>query len=287
MIKLLSTDFDGTLVDHFAQPPVAPELIELFRDLQRHGVLWAVNTGRDLGHITHGLSEFAFPIKPDFVLTSERDVFRRTSTRAAGGSENDEVENSGNGSEWEPYGDWNERCAMAHDELFEKARPLLEKVLTFIERETRAQAIHEDARPIGLIAQNEEEMDRIVAFIELAREELPLFSFQRNTQYLRFCHADYSKGAALGELGRLTGIARDEIFAVGDHHNDIPMLDGRFARWIACPGNSADAVKETVIGAGGYVAQAACSRGVAEALRHFCEERGLDPRPRASARARR
>lgn len=253
MIKLLSTDFDGTLVEHDGQPQVVPELFELFGGLQKSGVLWAINTGRDLGHITHGLAEFHFPIRPDFVLTSERDVFRPR---------------PGNQG-WEPFGDWNEQCARAHDALFASAQPLLGKLLDFLEKETRAQAIWEDARPVGLIAQDEAEMDRIVAFIEQAREEMPMFSFQRNTQYLRFCHADYSKGAALGELARLCGITREEIFAAGDHHNDLPMLDGKFARWVACPANSAEAVKEAVCAAGGYVARSACSKGVVEALRHF------------------
>ena len=40
----------------------------------------------------------------------------------------------------------------------------------FLERETGAQAIWDQARSVGLIAENEEEMDRIVAFIESARE---------------------------------------------------------------------------------------------------------------------
>lgn len=261
MIKLLSTDFDGTLVDHWAQPPVVPELFELFGRMQKNGVLWAVNTGRDLGHITHGLSEFGFPIQPDFVLTSERDIFRPR---------------PGNQG-WEPFGDWNERCAHAHDELFAAAQPLLAKVLGFLEKETGAQPIWDCGQPVGLIAQDEPEMDRIVAFLEIAREELPAFSFQRNTQYLRFCHADYSKGAALGELARLCGIPREEIFAAGDHHNDLPMLDGKFARWIACPANSAAAVVETVRAAGGYVARGACSEGVVEALRHFGADAGLEP----------
>ena len=261
MIKLLSTDFDGTLVDHYARPPVVPELFEVFGALQKNGVLWAINTGRDLGHITHGLSEFGFPIQPDFVLTSERDVFRPRPGKQG----------------WEPFGDWNDRCARAHDELFASAQPLLGKVLGFLEKETRAQAIWDHGRPVGLIAQDEAEMDHVVAFIEKAREELPAFSFQRNTQYLRFCHADYSKGAALGELARLCGISREEIFAVGDHHNDLPMLDGKFARWIACPANSAESVKETVRSAGGYVARGACSGGVVEALRYFCNGSGLVP----------
>ncbi|MEA3187377.1 MAG: hypothetical protein QOD99_1207 [Chthoniobacter sp.] len=253
MIKLLSTDFDGTLVSHFASPPVAPELFSLLRGLRKKGVFWAVNTGREVDHIVHGLAEFSFPLEPDFVLTSERDIFRK----------------SQRGTGWEPFGDWNERCARDHDGLFEQAEPLLNKVLGFLEQETRAEAIYQKSRPVGIVAHDETEMDRIVAFIEAAREELPLFSFQRNTQYLRFCHADYSKGAALGELGRLLGISREEIFAGGDHHNDIPMLDGRFARWVMCPANSAEATQETVRAAGGYVARGEASEGVVEALRHF------------------
>ena len=260
MIKLLSTDFDGTLVNHLEQPPVVPDLIALFRNLRKSGVQWAINTGRDLGHIIHGLAEFHFSIQPDFILTSERDVFHKR-----------------NGGGWQPFGDWNERCARAHDDLYAQAQPLLDRVLHFLERETSAQAIWDQSRPVGLVAESEEEMDRIIAFIESAREELPLFAYQRNTRYVRFCHADYSKGAALGELGRLIGVSREEIFACGDHHNDISMLDGKFARWVSCPGNSADATKEVVRHAGGYVARGIASEGVHEGLIHFIEGYGLGP----------
>jgi hypothetical protein len=261
MIKLLSMDFDGTLVNHFERPPVVPELLALLRNLRKAGVFWAINTGRDLGHIVHGLDEFSIPLQPDFVLTSERDVFQKR-----------------NGGGWQPFGDWNKRCAEAHDDLYAQAQPLLDRILHFIERETSAQAIWDHARPVGLVAENEDQMDRIVAFIESAREAMPLFAFQRNTRYVRFCHADYSKGAVLGELGRLIGVSREEIFACGDHHNDIPMLDGKFARWVSCPANSADATKETVRHAGGYVARGIASEGVFEGLIYFLEGYGLGPR---------
>ena len=89
-----------------------------------------------------------------------------------------------------------------------------------------------------MIAETEEELDRVTKFIDLAREKQPKFHYQRNTVYLRFCHADYHKGAALAELSRLLEIPREEIFAAGDHHNDISMLDGRFAAMPACPANA-------------------------------------------------
>ena len=99
----------------------------------------------------------------------------------------------------------------------------------------------------GLVAENEEELQRVTEFIGPGtRLQQPKFHYQRNTVYLRFCHADYHKGAALAELSRLLEIPRAEIFAAGDHHNDISMLDGRFAAWPACPANAIPEVKAAV-----------------------------------------
>lgn len=252
MIKLLSTDFDGTLVDHEADPRVQPALFETFQRLREHGVLWAVNTGRVLWHIEEGLHEMQFPFAPDFVLTSEREVFHR-----------------GPDGRWQDYGDWNVRCAQEHDKLFALASTLLADIEDFLAKHTKAHPIYEGDRLIGLAAESDAEMDAIVDFLTRECKRVPGFQFMRNTIYVRFCHEAYSKGTALGELARLTGISRDEIFAAGDHYNDLPMLDGRHAQWVACPGNAVEAVKKAVSKAGGYVADGVCSAGIAEALRHF------------------
>src|SRR5476651_2517701 len=115
MIRLLSTDFDGTLIGHSERPPVVPKLFELLLDLRGRGVVWAINTGRTLSHIVEGLAEYGFPLQPDFVLTTEREVFRRAG-----------------GSGWEDFGDWNRRCFDAHEELFAVARPLLEEIVAYV-----------------------------------------------------------------------------------------------------------------------------------------------------------
>ena len=79
------------------------------------------------------------------------------------------------------------------------------------------------------------------------------------------------RGAALAELSRLLEIPRDYVFAAGDHHNDISMLDGRFARYPACPANAIPEVKNAVKSAGGYVAMKNHGAGVHEALLHFAD----------------
>jgi hypothetical protein len=107
-IQLLSTDFDGTLVSHVAEPALNRQCMELICELQDAGAIWAINTGRSVDLLESGLSNFEFQIRPDFILTTERDVFRP----------------GGNGDKWEPFGDWNNRCARDHAELFSSAQPV-------------------------------------------------------------------------------------------------------------------------------------------------------------------
>ncbi len=252
-IRLLSTDFDGTLVAHESDPVLDSACMELIQDLQKQGAIWAINTGRSMHLLESGLTDFDFPVRPDFILTSERDVFRPGE----------------NGMKWEPYGDWNTQVARDHAELYSSASSVFAEVLDFVQQKTRARVIHEAHGPEGLIAQDEEEMARILSFIDEARAAHPKFHYQHNTVFLRFCHADYHKGAALAELQRLLEIPREETFAAGDHFNDISMLDGRYAQFPACPGNAIPEVKQVVRDAGGYVAQNACGAGVHEALLFF------------------
>jgi len=252
-IRLLSTDFDGTLVAHGSEPVLDRGCMDCIGQLQANGVLWAINTGRSVDLLESGLVDLAFPIHPDFILTSERDIFRPSSNRG----------------KWEPFGDWNERVARKHAELFHSAESVLAEVVDFVTQKTRARLLYHSAGLEGLIAESEEELDRVTKFIDRAREKQPQFHYQRNTVYLRFCHADYHKGAALAELSRLLEIPRDYIFAAGDHHNDISMLDGRFAQYPACPSNAIAEVKDAVRTAGGYVASKPCGAGVHEALLHF------------------
>jgi HAD superfamily hydrolase (TIGR01484 family) len=253
-IRLLSTDFDGTLVAHGADPALDESCMAAIEKLQADGVLWAINTGRSVDLLESGLTDFDFPIHPDFILTSERDIFRP----AANG-----------GKKWEAFGDWNERVAREHAELFHSAEAVLAEVVEFVTQKTKARLLYHTAGLEGLVAENEEELERVTQFIDRARAKQPKFHYQRNTVYLRFCHTDYHKGAALAELSRLLEIPREQVFAAGDHHNDISMLDGRFAKYPACPANAIPEVKEAVRSAGGFVASKNHGAGVHEALQHF------------------
>ena len=266
-VLLVSTDFDGTLVEHGVPTPFSPLLLEVFTALRERGVRWVINTGRSLSSLEEGLESFALPIQPDFAITTEREVFRPAA----------------NGHGWEDFGDWNAVCAQRHDALFAAAAPILREMVAFVQRDTGAELRygrrthgHDSTdEPAGIVARNDAEMDRIVALLDDLRGGLPEFSYQRNSIYLSFCHANYDKGTSLAELGRLIGVEANGTFAVGDHQNDLPMLNGRHARHVACPANSIEPVKHAVRAAGGYVARDAYSAGVIEALRFYCEDLGV------------
>ena len=261
-IKLISTDFDGTLVPAFGGPSrFSDELIELLTELRHRGVRWAVNTGRSPGLLKEAWENCGLDFHPDFALTSERDVYRPCDQRVG---------------EWVDYGDWNQQTLAAHRELFTEAQPLLLEAIEVIKDRSRARILYNfdhvngPSEPAGLITKTESEMNWVVDYLDSLKVQLPKLHYQRNSIYLRFCHVDYDKGTALAELGRLLAIPAESIFAAGDHYNDLPMLDGRAAKHVACPANAIAEVKQTVRAARGHVSAAEDGYGLVDALkRHF------------------
>lgn len=251
-LHLLSTDFDGTLVGFSSDGTCSGGFAEVLTEYRKSGGLWAINTGRGMHHAKEGIERFGAPSPPDFLLTNEREVFRRCASGA-----------------WESHGEWNQLCEQHHMELFEQSQDLLFEIKKLVATHEGSQIIHENSLPVGLITSTEVQMERVaMQILELAKA-VPNFSFQRNTIYLRFCHSDYDKGTALSELCRLEGILKDHVFCAGDHLNDLPMLSLRHAAMLACPANAIPEVQKIVRAAGGHVALQRYADGVAEGILHY------------------
>lgn len=250
---LLSFDFDGTLHHPAEDPPVSPRFFETVERLRRErNAVWGINTGRSLAHMTEGFLESRFPFLPDWVVVREREILEPNAF-----------------GRWAAVGDWNRRCEKEHDRLFRHARKLLKVIRREVEEHTGARWITEDGDPAGIIARTEEEMEWIARRVaELARDE-PLLGWQRNTIYLRFGHRNYHKGSSLAEVARHHGLGPERVFAAGDSHNDLDMLDTAVAAMLGCPANAVPEVWSRVTGQGGHAAQAPHSEGVIEALERW------------------
>lgn len=250
MIRLLSTDFDGTLADNLHPRSCVPNLDYELAEAVRGGALWAVNTGRSLESAMEGLRGLGASVSPDYILTSERHIHKPD---GMGG--------------WHDYGDWNEICGEHHELLFKESGSFFDRITTLVDsHEGVAFQQNSTGVPEGLVASSEEELDQLIAELESLPDRPEDFHYQRSNIYLRFCHRRYDKGSALAELSRLIDMPTSEILAVGDHQNDLPMLFGEVAAMVACPSNAHPSVKEAVLRVGGHVSELPAGEGTAEAI---------------------
>ena len=250
-IRLLSTDFDGTLISHDAERICPASFAKALEDHKQNGGFWVINTGRSLDHMIEGLVEFNPPIAPDFLIVNERHIHTR------------------NDLEWASHESWNTLCDEVHEELLFRSGGLLQELKHFANTRGGVELIHEESGIAGLVTSCEVVMQDVVDFLNQARDRVPGFDFQRNAIYLRFSHTNYTKGSALFELSRILQVDRKQVLAIGDNYNDLAMLSGEYAELVACPANAVPRVKEIVTANDGYVARQSFGAGSAEAYFHF------------------
>ncbi len=252
-VRILSTDFDGTLHAEHEDPPIPRRLENLIARLQRQGVAWVINTGRDLSSLMETLGRAQVTIWPDYVVTVEREIHRREESQYVG---------------LEP---WNNRCTAAHQELFARVRLDLPDLIAWVKARFHA-TLYEDAfSPFCLIAQNNGDADAIHAYLEEYCLTVANLTVVRNDIYARFSHVAYNKGAALGEIARRLEVSSESIIAAGDHLNDLPMLSEQYAKWLIAPGNAIPCVKEAVLRQKGFVAEELHGHGVACGLERILQ----------------
>jgi hypothetical protein len=249
----LSFDFDGTLHDPAAEPPVPTAFFTLIGKLRHERqVVWGINTGRSMPFMVEGFIASRFPFLPDWVVAREREIYFPNAS-----------------GRWLAHTPWNQRCEHEIHGLFQHARPVLAHIRHEVEQHTGAQWLEMNGEPAGLIARSEEEMAWIVAHITPLAAAAPSLSWQRNSIYLRFGHRDFHKGSSLGEIARIYQLPAAACFAMGDGHNDLEMLDPAHAGMTACPANAVAEIRQHITATGGLVTRAIHGAGVVEALAYY------------------
>ncbi len=253
-IKLISTDFDGTLFAEFENPPVPAALQHAIARLQRIGAKWVINTGRDLSSLMEALGRSHLSVKPDFLVLVEREIYIH------------------HDSQYVECVAWNRACSEAHARLFTRVRPDVPRLTAWINQRFGATLYEDPYSPFCLIAEKVGDADVIHAFLEDYCRAIPELTVVRNDVYARFSHCAFNKGTALTEIARQLDIEPQAVFAAGDHYNDLPMLLRKHAHWLVAPANAIDVVKETVRSGNGFVSRQMHGHGVVEGL-EFCLKR--------------
>ena len=256
-IKLISTDFDGTLFAEFENPPISRRLENLIGDMQSRGAKWVINTGRDMSSLMEALARARISIQPDYLVLVEREIYEHDGVRYA------------------PVEPWNTACARDHAELFALVRPAVSELTEWVNSRFRATVYQDAYSPFCLIAGNNGEADLIHDQLTAFCERFSQLTVVRNDVYARFSHAAYNKGTALAELSRRQSLTAAAVFAAGDHLNDLPMLSSNYARWLVAPDNAIEPVKVAVVRQEGFVSGLNHSEGVAEGFEHHLALAGL------------
>jgi hydroxymethylpyrimidine pyrophosphatase-like HAD family hydrolase len=250
-VQLISTDFDGTIFSEFENPPVVREFQEVISACQARGAKWVINTGRDMSSLMETLGRAHLKVRPDFLVLVERELYRHDGVSYVG------------------VDPWNRRCTETHAALFARVHPDVPRLTAWINERFDAMVYEDAFSPFCLIARENGEADAICAYLTEYCRTVPKLSLVRNDVYARLSHDGYSKGTALQELTRMLGLTRDQVFAAGDHLNDLPMLRRDVARWLLCPGNAEPEVRAQVKAEGGEVSELAHGFAVAAALRRW------------------
>jgi HAD superfamily hydrolase (TIGR01484 family) len=247
-IKLISTDFDGTIFAEFEPTPISEKLQQLIGDLQSRGAKWVINTGRDMSGLMEALGRSKISIEPDYLVLVEREIHCHDGVRFVGLEE------------------WNAECTRSHEQLFHRIIPDLPGITEWVNARFHATVYQDSFSPFCLIAGNRSDAEAINTYLEEYCRGVTDLTVVRNDVYTRFSHAAYNKGAALAELTKRLQLNPSQVFAAGDHWNDIPMLSRKYAHWLASPSNAIDPVKAVVREQGGHISELACGNGVAEGL---------------------
>lgn len=250
-IRLISTDFDGTLFAEFESPPVPVRLQQLIGSLQARGARWVINTGRDMSSLMETLGRAKLDIEPDYLVLVEREIYCLED------------------SEYVSLEEWNSACTRAHAEVFARIRTDLPELHRWITERFRAHLYSDPYSPFCIIAGNNGDMDAIHRHLNAYCQGVPHLTVVRNDVYARFSHVDYNKGTALAEITRRLGLQHTQVFAAGDHLNDLPMLRKEYATYLGAPMNAVPEVKALLREQGGHVSERPHGHGVAEALERY------------------
>jgi hydroxymethylpyrimidine pyrophosphatase-like HAD family hydrolase len=250
-LKLISTDFDGTIFAEFENPAIPPSLQHLLAASQRRGAVWVINTGRELGSLLETLARAEPTAHPDALVLVEREIYVRQEAR------------------YVPIPAWNDACTRDHQALFARLAPDLPRLFDQL-RSRYPATFYEDAfSPLCVLAETTRAADEIQRDLEQYAQAIPELAVVRNDVYIRLAHGAYNKGSALAEIARRLKITPAETLAAGDHYNDLPMLHPSIARWLVAPANAIPEVQSQVRAGGGYLSKRPHGEGVAQGLEHF------------------
>lgn len=259
-IKLIALDFDGTLLETTAgDEAFHPDAIAYLNACAEHGIAWCSSSGRHLKSQLDALEASrarGLEHMPLALIVAESLLYEYRD------------------GEFIPDAAWNEpletrtrnfqktvqHCCEPHLEAWLARYPIL--------RHTR------DDIYTAFELESEPAAEAFFQVFQAACQDVAGGRLFFNRTWVAALPDGIDKSTGMGRLRERFGFAPEQILAIGDELNDLPMLDGRHAHWVGCPSNANDEVKRLVSTHGGIIADAVAGAGSAQVIRHFVKPLG-------------
>ncbi len=254
-IRLLSLDFDGTILDYPDDGPVLhPEIIGILNELALRGIAWVANSGRsldELKQIVEASARCGLEHLPQAFLCLECLIYECT------------------GNVFRSAEPWNSEMIEILRGLHKRVRVVLEPHLDEIRERFTSEIYMAELYAAFNLCEPEILPAALSDQLRIWLRGVEGAALTRNGTWVAVHSSRAGKGSILRAYAARAGFDYDEILAVGDHFNDITMLDGTAAGYVGCPGDAIGEVKDAVLAAGGHIAESEGPLGAAEVLRRF------------------
>lgn len=255
-ISLVCLDFDGTIMTYDEEPGyLHPRVVAMLNQFSLLGVAWCTNSGRDMEgqkRILDASRKKGLKHMPVALLCGESFIYRLRE------------------GSYVPSEPWNSavrgHLKVFHQQVQSVLKPQME------DWKSRFQPTVYAAEEYTTFLVGDEDDKPARLFDELHRRvtaEVPRGMVTRNGGWLVILPSHLGKGNVLRTYMGGAGYSPDEVLSVGDHFNDISMLDGGVVCHVGCPADAIPEVAAVVQKAGGWVASAKGPEGTVEVMEHF------------------
>ena len=252
-IRLLATDFDGTLLGRLEDLKHIPEFLKSVIAVRAEGGKWVISTGRSLHRFRHVFEPFALAgLRSDFLIVEHAFVY---SVTAFG---------------YNPHVVWNmqTRFRQLHDRR--KAAKFIRqwhKILA--QASPRMETLHKTRSHVVMQFDSNENAASAEEVLRVQMSGYPHVYAIRQDDTIELQVAAFDKGLALAELVRHLGLSSPDVLAIGDGDNDICMMEGSVAGMTGCPANSGRAVMQAVQERQGHISKLASLAGVVDIIQAY------------------
>ncbi len=260
-LQVVCLDFDGTIMAYDGNLAwFHPEAIRTLNALEPLGIAWCANSGRNRESQLEVLElsrQRGLTHWPQALLCSESLIFLRE-----------------NGS-YQPLATWNAAAQAMLHEFHVRVQQVLAPWLEAWRAIYQPQRVwwQPDAT-VFLLSTEADAPLRLHREMEALLRVLPDGVVIRNGGYVAALPGGLGKGNVLRAYLDHVGIAPDRALAIGDHVNDLSMLDGSCVRHVGCPGDACADVQAAVRKAGGRVAARPGPDGTVEIIEHYLGRQG-------------